>query len=64
MTVAKQWIVDRITDARDGFGTMPSHDDIYDVLTGRMCWYCEARPGDNEYCIGDGSPHPWVGSAA
>ncbi|GAA2951502.1 hypothetical protein [Microbacterium schleiferi] len=25
-----------------------------------VCQYCEAEPGDNEYCAIDGSPHPWA----
>lgn len=33
---------------------------IYLIAIGRMCAWCEARPGDNDYCVGDGSAHPWI----
>jgi len=26
---------------------------------GDCCTYCEARPGDNDHCVGDGSAHAW-----
>ena len=54
------YIVNRIADAREGIGTAPTIDEVNDILTGAKCWYCEARPGDNDYCVADGSPHPWV----
>lgn len=34
--------------------------DVYMIAIGRKCPWCEAEPGDNEHCIGDGSPHPWA----
>lgn len=33
---------------------------IYLIAIGRKCAWCEAEPGDNEHCVSDGSPHPWV----
>lgn len=52
-------VINLIADARDGLGVMPDADEVYDILTGAKCWYCEARPGDNDHCVGDGSPHEW-----
>lgn len=34
--------------------------DVLDTLEGRLCPACEARPGDNDYCVFDGSLHPWA----
>lgn len=34
-----------------------------DIMIGQRCGFCEASaglPGDNEYCVHNGSAHPWV----
>lgn len=36
--------------------------DVYLIAIGRKCPFCEAEPGDREYCVVDGSAHPWVAS--
>lgn len=48
-------------DVEDGTATERERD-IYMIAIRRKCPWCEAEPGDNEYCVGDGSPHPWVHS--
>lgn len=37
--------------------------DVYLFAIGRKCPLCEAVPGDNDYCAGDGTAHPWVNDA-
>jgi len=48
------------------FGT-DAHCDAFDLIEhaaeaayDEVCVYCSAKRGDNDYCVFDGSPHPWL----
>lgn len=53
-----------VAEARSGLSW--EEDAMYTVRRAALAWvdgvcqYCEAEPGDNEYCAIDGSPHPWA----
>lgn len=47
----------------DGVDPQDTLHAVARILNGKQCIYCEARadrPEDNEFCVYDNSPHPWV----
>lgn len=45
-------------DAREQFDAM-LRQNFTGSTNGDVCHYCEAHPGDNDHCVGDGSAHTW-----
>lgn len=53
-------IADRLESAVQDGEASERERDVYLIAIGRKCPWCEAEPGDNEYCVGGGRAHPWV----
>lgn len=48
------WIIEQLE------GGIYDPEELVAVARGNMCPRCEARRGDNDHCVVDGSPHPWL----